>query len=287
MKRIVLACAPLVVAVALMGAELPAANSHTSFIFTQAGRHVTVWYFVPPGATSQAPVVFVMHGVRRDGENYLADWIPYAQKGAFLLVVPEFSDKEFPGEEGYIYGNTVDKAGRPVAREQWSFSMIEPVFDAVRDKLGNRSEQYSIYGHSAGAQFVQRFIYFEPRARLFRAVCANAGWYMLPDLDIAFPYGLRNTPVSDRDLRHALELPLVVLLGAADIDPKHPQLRHTPEADAQGPFRFARGQFFFTRGEEAARAHGLSLGWRLAVAPGIAHSDRGMAPFAVHALFPE
>jgi len=165
--------------------------------------------------------------------------------------------------------------------------MIEPVFDTVRDKLGNRSERYSIYGHSAGAQFAQRFVYFVPRARLLRVVCANAGWYMLPDLDVAFPYGLRNTPVTDADLRHALGLPLVVLLGTADVDPHHPQLRHTPESEAQGPYRLARGKFFFARGEDAARARRTAFGWRLAEAPGIAHSDRGMAPFAVRALFPD
>src|SRR5206468_1144657 len=188
------------------------------------------------GATSDTPVVFVMHGVSRHGEGYLADWIPYAQRQMFLVVVPEFSEKDFPGAEGYGYGNTVDKAGRPVPREQWSFSMIEPAFDAMREKLGNRSERYSIYGHSAGAQFVQRFIYFVPRARLLRAVCANAGWYMLPDLVFTFPYGLGNTPVSDADLQHALRLPLVVLLCTADADPHPPQLRHTPDAAAPGAF---------------------------------------------------
>ena len=287
MKSVVLACALLVGALAWIAAGPSPPPTHTSFILTRAGRPVTVWYFVPAGATSDTPVVFVMHGVSRNAEDYLADWIPYAQRQVFLVVVPEFSEKGFPGAEGYAYGNTVDKAGRPVAREQWSFSMIEPAFDAVRDKLGNYSERYSIYGHSAGAQFVQRFIYFVPRARVLRAVCANAGWYMLPDLDVAFPYGLKNTEVSDADLRHALGLPMVVLLGTADVDPHHPQLRHTPESEAQGAYRFARGKFFFARGEEVARTLGTPFGWRLAEAPGIAHSDRGMAPFAVRALFPD
>src|SRR6185369_310507 len=87
------------------------APTHEHFDLEQAGRHVTVWLFAPPGATPQTPVVVVMHGIQRNGEDYLADWIPLAQERKFLLVVPEFSTKEFPGEEGYIYGNTVDKAG--------------------------------------------------------------------------------------------------------------------------------------------------------------------------------
>ena len=285
-RSVVLACALLVGALAWIAADPSSPPAHTSFTFTQAGHRVTVWYFVPAGATPDTPVVFVMHGTSRHAEGYLADWIPFAQRQVFLVVAPEFSEQEFPRQEGYIYGNTVDKTGRPLPREQWSFSMIEPMFDAVKDRLGNRSERYSIYGHSAGAQFVQRFIYFVPGARVRRVVCANAGWYMLPDLDAAFPYGLKNTPVSDADLRHALGLPLVVLLGTADVDPHHPQLRHTPESEAQGAYRLARGKFFFARGEEAARARSVPFGWRLAEAPGIAHSEQGMAPFAVRALFP-
>jgi poly(3-hydroxybutyrate) depolymerase len=254
------------------------------FDYTQAGLTVTVWHYVPPAAGPQAPVVFVLPGIKRNGEDYLNDWIPLAQAGGFLLVVPEFSQAEFPGDEGYIYGNTVDRAGRPVPREQWSFSMIEPIFDAVRARTGNRSERYCLYGHSAGAQFVQRFIYFVPQARLARAVAANAGWYMMPDLAADFPYGLKGTPVNADDLRHALGLPLVVLLGTADTNANDKVLRHTPQADAQGPYRFARGQFFFSGAARAAQAQGLPFHWQLATAPGIGHSDPGMAPFAIHWL---
>lgn len=263
-----------------------AAEAHLSFVFTQAGRHVTVWYFVPPDATPQTPVVVVMHGVGRNGEDYLGDWTPLAREKKFLLVVPEFSKKEFPDVEGYNYGNTVDAAGHPLPREQWSFSMIEPIFDAIRVRTGNRVDRYRLFGHSAGAQFVQRFIYFVPTARLECVVSANAGWYMLPDLATAFPYGLKNTPVTEADLRHALALPVTVLLGTADTDAEARSLRRTPEAEAQGPFRLARGKFFVARGEEAARSLKVSFGWRLAYAPDIAHSDKDMAPFAVRDFFP-
>ena len=275
---------------ALSAADAPAKTptpAHEHFDFVQAGRHITVWLYAPPGMTPQTPVVFVMHGVARDGERYLEDWIPHARAHGFLLVVPEFSKEQFPGEEGYIYGNTVDKACHPLPRDQWSFSVIEPAFDAVKARTGNRTARYWLYGHSAGAQFVQRFVYFVPGARVARVVSANAGWYMLPDLSVAFPYGLKNTPVTEADLRHALALPMTVLLGTADIDPVLHSLRHTPESDAQGPQRFARGIFFFAHAEEAAKKFQLPLGWRLATAPDIDHDDARMAPFAVKNLFPD
>lgn len=278
------ACASLVTGAAGVPAATPARDS---LDFTQAGKHVKAWYYSPPGLTAEAPVVIVMHGVGRDGENYLNDWVPCAEQKHFLLVVPEFSKEEFPGDEGYIYGNTVDAAGKALPREQWSFNMIEPVFDAVRRKTGNHSATYLLFGHSAGAQFVQRFLYFVPDARFSRAVAANAGWYMLPDLATAFPYGLKGTPVTAADLRAVLARPVTILLGEADTDPKAKALRHTPEADAQGPYRFARGQYFFSHAREAAAALKTNFGWFLATAPGIGHSDKGMAPFAVHCLFPD
>jgi len=84
-----------------------------------------------------------------------------------------------------------------------------------------------------------------------------------------------------------LPLAVVVLLGDADTDPHHAALRHTPEADAQGLHRFARGRFFFARVQAAAAALAAPCNWTLATAPGIAHSNKGMAPFAARQLFPE
>ena len=165
--------------------------------------------------------------------------------------------------------------------------MIEPIFAAVRERAGLHAQDYAIFGHSAGAQFVQRFLYFVPGAHVRQAIAANAGWYMLPDRRVRFPYGLAGTPVTETDLRRALTRPLVVLLGTADTNPRHRMLRHTPEADAQGPHRFARGQFFMARAQAAAAAMEVKLAWTLATAPGVAHSERGMTPYALKCLFPD
>lgn len=262
-------------------------GSGETFVFEQSGLHVTVRYFVPENATPRTPVVLVMHGKKRNGADYFEDWMPHAREQGFLLVVPEFSDDEFPGDEGYNFGNTVDKAGQAQPVDRWSFSMIEPVFDAVCARTGNRSEGYSIYGHSAGAQFVHRFLYFVPAARVRRAVAANAGWYTLPSLEVAFPYGLKGTPVSAADLSASLGKPLTILLGTKDTDPKARMLRRTPEAEAQGPHRFARGHYFFEFASHRSMELGVPFAWSLATAPGIAHSDKGMAPFALRALLTE
>ena len=53
---------------------------------------------------------------------------------------------------------------------------IEPLFDDVRKRFGTQVTRYSLYGHSAGAQFVHRYVLFMPEARLDKAVAAELGY---------------------------------------------------------------------------------------------------------------
>ncbi len=241
------------------------------------GVALPVWYYLPEKIGPDTPILIAMHGVNRDADRYRDEWTPHAQKYGFILVAPEFSNKDFPDNENYTQGG---KPGTPSA-----FGFIEPVFDAVKAATGNRSERYYLFGHSAGAQFVHRFLYFVPNARVAQAVAANAGWWTLPDPKVKFPYGLKGSKVETAALKSMLQRPLVVLLGTADVDPNHVNLRKTPEAMAQGPHRFARGHTFFEAGKKQAAALGVPFGWMLGTAPGIAHSDNGMSGYAVRWLF--
>lgn len=255
------------------------------FEFQHADKTVPVWYYFPENAHEDASILIVMHGVNRDANRYRDEWTPYARKYGFILVAPEFSEAAFPGGNSYSVGGTTDGKGNPRPHEQWSFSYIEPIFDAVKAATGNHSERYYMFGHSAGAQFVHRFLYFVPDARVAKAVAANAGWWTMPDPAIDFPYGLRGSAVDEAALKNMLQRPLVVLLGTADTDPEDVHLRRTAGALAEGPNRLARGHTFYEAGKREAEALGVTLGWQLDTAPGVAHSDSGMAAFAVEWLF--
>jgi poly(3-hydroxybutyrate) depolymerase len=266
---------------------LTSGTGRNELLLKQGGKHVMVRYFIPVGCPADARVVFVMHGADRSGEKCLNDWMPYANERRFLLVAPEFSDQEFPGATGYQFGNLTTRAGQPMPREAWTYNMVEPIFDAFRERCQINNGQYCIYGHSAGAQFVQRFVCFASRPRMSRAVSANAGVYMLPDTATNFPYGFGGTGPGAAGLCAALGKPLIVLLGTADNDPHHKALSHSLEAEAQGSSRLARGNFFFACGEKAAAAIQAPFGWKLSFAPGIGHSDKDMAHFGLKCLFSE
>ena len=249
-----------------------------------AGPPLEVWYHRPEAVAADTPILFVMHGVKRDADRYRDQWSALARQRGFILVVPAFDEERFPGARSYNLGNVFDESGKPVPREQRSFAALEPLFDTVRQMTGTQVTTYDLYGHSAGAQFVHRYLMYVPDARVDRAIAANAGWYTMPMRDVAFPYGLAGAGVDEAALRRALQRPMTILLGTADNDPQHENLRRTPEAQAQGPHRLARGESFVAAGRRAAADRGIAFGWMLRRVEGVVHDNAGMAGAAADLL---
>jgi hypothetical protein len=123
-----------------------------------------------------------------------------------------------------------------------------------------------------------------PEARYAKAVVGSPGWYTMPRFDVAFPYGLRGSPVTPASLKVSLGRNVVLLLGEADTDPNHEELRKTPEAMAQGPNRFARGQTFFRELNKRATELNTPFGWHIMKVPGAAHQPSKMSPSAATVL---
>jgi poly(3-hydroxybutyrate) depolymerase len=283
-----------------------------------AGPRVDIEYYVPKQTRADMPVLFVLHGVRRNAADYCDMWRKAAEQHAALILAPCFSAEHFPRALNYNLG-AVYKTERGGVRKQpeaaSAFAAIEVIFANVRLRQALTTNTYSMFGHSAGAQFVHRYVFFAPpEARLHKAVAANAGWYTMPCLSTPFPYGFKNTDYTRTELARALAAPLVIALGAKDTDVKHKHLRRTTEANAQGAHRFARGQAFFAAGQAeakklaaaaaaaasssensaAAPAAAIStssstslFGWTVLTVPGVPHSGARMSRWAAkHVFFP-
>jgi hypothetical protein len=108
----------------------------------------------------------------------------------------------------------------------------------------------------------------------------------MPDFAVEWPYGLRGSAVDEEQLRHALQVPFTLLLGAENTDPDEPGLRKTPEALAQGPHRVARGEAFCEAGRAAAALRGISFGWHVATVPDTGRDSDLMATAAIPYLLP-
>lgn len=248
------------------------------------GPPLNVWLYRAADAGADAPVLFVMHGVGRDADRYLREWAPLAETHGAVLVAPEFSRDDFPGAANYNLGAVFDDSGAARPRHAWSYAALEPIFDAIVAREDLSATGYSLYGHSAGGQFVHRFALLGAGPRLERAVAANAGWYTFPDESAAWPFGLRDGPPAP-EAEQRFAAPLHILIGDADNDPNHPSLSRSDGAMAQGPHRFARGQSFYAAARRAAAESGVALSWTCSIAPGLAHENGVAAHYAAPLLF--
>jgi poly(3-hydroxybutyrate) depolymerase len=277
--------AGLAAPIAAMAEDSSSGAGKGRFVFSGwDGPPLPVWYQLPENVAADTPVVVVMHGVNRDADRYRDEWAELALAHRFIVIVPEYSRADFPGSDGYNTGFFTGADGTPRPRGLWSFAAIEPLFDEVRRRFGTAAPRYTLYGHSAGAQFVHRYVLFMPEARIEQAIAANAGWYTMPDPAISFPYGVQGAPVTGETLKAALAKPLTILLGTADIDTNDPDLRTTAEANRQGPHRLARGQSFLAEGQALAGRLGTPLGWKVEFVPGVGHKNGLMAQAAARLI---
>jgi len=245
---------------------------------------ITVYLHRPESYRQDNAILVVAHGRNRNGDEYRDYFAAESNARGFLVIAPNFSEQHYPHPHAYNYGGMVDATGKLQPHKRWIFWRLMDVFGDVRRRIGAKRDRFFLFGHSAGSQLVHRMATFQWIDAIERAVAANAGSYTMPVRGVPFPFGVDGIPVGDDDLRKLFSRPLIVLLGDADVDPNDEHLPREPEAMAQGPHRFARGQRYFETAKREAQRLGVPLAWRLAIAPGVAHSGQNMAPFAVKEL---
>ena len=267
----------------------PIQNGAGSFIFADGqgnpDKPMTVWYYQPTGFSSASPLVFVMHGAKRDAQRYRDEWEAYAEHAGFLLIVPEFSHKYYPGKREYNEGNLFDKMENPIPENDRAFTVIERLFDFVKEATQNRIPSYDIFGHSAGGQFVQRMVLFKADARIRMAIAANPGLYAMASYSEKYPYGIRNSGVTPEDLRTAFNRKFILLLGELDVMEDDLNLARSHDALAQGSSSFERGNNFYVSAKNEASRLGMTFNWKLKTVPGAAHHDVQLAQAAARLLF--
>lgn len=248
---------------------------------------LAVYYYLPEQWTPDRPVLIVQHGVQRNAKEFRDSLIADAQKYNFLLICPEFSKEKYPGAQYYNTGNMFDRTNqtdRLKPSEDWTFSAIDDVVNSVKEQF-HATGEFSLFGHSAGAQFVHRYLLFYDHGDFSHIIFANAGWYTALDTNVYFPYGTKNiTMLDSARLTDIFAKPVTMMLGEKDRK-EDGVLRQTKEAEAQGPNRFSRGEAFFTAAQSMSATMHVPFNWKLATVPGVGHSDIGMAQAAIYLLF--
>lgn len=251
-----------------------------------ANRPVDVHYHIPTaGDVRTMPVVFVLEGADR-GFGYLIDaWKKEAEERRFIVAVLHFDLQLYPLTDYQETG--VMSKDRTVVREpsQQTSALIDQIFLYFREQTGTKAKTYNIYGHSAGGQFIQRFMLFYDSPYVGRAIIGSPGWYTMPDTTQLFPYGEKNVPYIRKEaLRKYLAKDIVLQLGMADTI-RESFLRKTPEADAQGRDRLERGRIFYNALLKMAHENNWPCNWQKVEVPHVGHNSVEMGQKSLPVMF--
>jgi endonuclease I len=258
--------------------------------YLQLNISMDVYYHVPSNASVNSPILFVLHGAGRNADDYRNAFVEKSEELGFIVVAPKFSDFHFPGGDAYNLGNIFIDGDNPSmstlnSEEDWSFSILDPLFNYVKTLTNNNSATYDLFGNSAGGQVAHRLLLFKSSSPINRIISCASGWYTYPDNDIDFPYGMGLFPVENINSESLFNKEMTVMVGALDNDPNAPGLRHTDEAELQGAHRLERAISFYEHSTTISEEMDIPFAWTLQVIPDIGHDFESMAPIASDYLY--
>lgn len=300
MKRIFYLFLVLLLSIPAVGADSkkksPFKRGAGQFEYTEyaplSEKPITVFYYIPTrGNIKKMPVLFSMHGAERNGLVQRGAWRNLAEEYGFIVIAPQFTHENGYEENDYQFGGVSESTRefKIKKREEWTYSIIENLFDYFLECTQSNAKTYDMFGHSAGGQFVHRYLLATPEARVRRAVAANSGNYTYPDEaglfsddDVAaevqtWPYTVKDTPfAADSCLQAFFNRDLVILIGSQDIAPQQEDKPANNPMRVQGKSRYERAYRFFNHSREIARKKNMNFNWRIREVPGAEHSSGQM-----------
>jgi len=237
-------------------------------------RTLRVFYFQPTGGTRDRRIVVAMHGLDRKAAEFRDVMQRPAERNGQILLVPEFDLQQFPDNFAYNFGGVrLPSSMTVLPREAWNFGLLDQLFQRVVAVTGSTAKSFGLFGNSAGAQYVLRYLALTEAPAVDRVVASNSGMYMLPDLAADYPTGMGGLDLDQRHLRRYLGRRLVLLLGEADTT-RDEGLPRGEIADAQGPHRLARGNWYYDHCRKLAERLGVPFGWQRETVPGAGHASQ-------------
>ena len=249
-----------------------------------SGPSLPIYVAKPNKINKSTRLVVVMHGRKRNAEEYRDQWLQAAQDLNLFVIVPEFSEEKFPEVWGFNYGNIKTKNLDLIRKDLHAFSAIEPLAVDALKRFKLKSDHWGIYGHGAGAHFVHRYVLHHPQATHTLAIAANLGWY-LSMTDQEWPFGLTNSNIDNAKLKQAFGKYFLLMLGRADTStkPNTPYVaEHWDIISMQGEHRLARGRNFFKSAVAKSKEVNQFFKWGMVEVPTTkGHSNtEQMVPYA-------
>lgn len=242
---------------------------------------VEIFYITPEEINEYTKVIFVIHGNTRNAEDYLSAWIPHVLNKNVIVAAPQFTKTDF---RYFFLLEMAESSGKVNNnRSDYINNSISLFFNYIKSKFSLTAKTYSMFGHSAGAQFTHRYMLLSKDKRISNAVVANAGWYTFIS-NAEFPYGIKSSPIiiSDEDLRWFMSNKVNLLIGSEDLGSK--SVNSSKGAKLQGITRVDRANSYFNSLITSAEDRNYVLRWNYRVLDNVDHDFKKVTPYAANIL---
>ena len=263
---------------------------------SQDEKQIIIHYYQPSNLNPESPVVIVLPGAGRNGDDYRDAWIEKAEMYNTMVVSPEYSEEYYPEFWSYNLAGMITDVEINDERtamtsfkisenpNDWIYRDFDRIFQLTKEKLNLHTGSYDLFGHSAGGQILHRLAIFNSESKANRILSSNSGWYTVPTDIEDFPTGLMNSNKSQKDIDFSTNL--ILFLGEKDnANETRGDLRHSPEIDKQGLHRLERGLYFYNESMKIASELNSEFNWKLEIIPDVGHDFRAMSHAAADYLY--
>jgi pimeloyl-ACP methyl ester carboxylesterase len=242
---------------------------------------VELFYTTPKKIDKDTKLLFVIHGNSRNAEDYISAWLPYVKNKNVILVAPRFDKRNF--RYFFLLGSANSSGVINIDSNDYINTSISSFFNFFKSKFSLSTNKYMMFGHSAGAQFVHRYMLFSNDQRISNTVIANAGWYTFLN-GANFPYGINNSPIdiSEKNIRWFMSNRSSLLIGSNDTSLEN--VNSSKGALNQGGTRVDRANNYFNVLIDIAEKENIPLRWTYKVIDGVGHDYKEMTAEAANIL---
>lgn len=248
--------------------------------------HGDYYQYLPKQLNRQSPIVVVAHGMFPDSEtakdaawNTSRRWQRFAEKHNSIIVAPVFDNYRYAATRGgpqkWGYRGLF---GRDVGADQFLHEIIA-VYQRHNSDYDGR---FYLFGHSAGAQFANRYLVRHPDRVIATALSAPA-WFALPTAELPWPNGMGQrsrvirwpgqltdkriniTPEPSGWLK-ANQRPVLVAVGELDTQ----LIRHV--SGVGGDNHVTRAEFYVDSMHQFARESFINSQIELQIVPDVGHN---------------
>jgi len=146
--------------------------------------------YVPKSIDKKPRFLVLIHGMimkdgdeKRNAEGIIGVFKKIAEKKKVVLIAPMFNQTNFGGNHGPMGGYRCLE-GRYFGSDEF----VNQIMDRYKSLIGGYDGRFRLLGHSAGGQFVSRYVQKHPE-RVISAAAVAASSYFHPKKDQPYPHG--------------------------------------------------------------------------------------------------